>query len=168
MKKRATGNQEHQPEGTRDRLPRRAAGLRPALPDSRAVRAQVLHRRRPARRSSTSCTTSSTATTCSGTTRPSPRTATSSRSSRRSPAKFEGPKLERQVHRRCRGPARTARPSPTGTHVALTHWSVGGDPGDVSKQQGIWQYCAKPSGEAVEDLRRRTTPTRTPPSRRRM
>ena len=39
---------------------------------------------------------------------------------------------------------------PSGTHVALTHWSAGGDPTDVSKQQGVWQYCAKPSGKVVE------------------
>jgi hypothetical protein len=38
---------------------------------------------------------------------------------------------------------------PKGTHVALTHWSAGGDPSDPSKQQGIWQYCAKPSGAVV-------------------
>jgi hypothetical protein len=39
---------------------------------------------------------------------------------------------------------------PKGTHVALTHWSAGGNPTDVSKQQGVWQYCAKPSGKVVE------------------
>ena len=39
---------------------------------------------------------------------------------------------------------------PSGTHVALTHWSAGGDPSDVSKQQGVWQYCAKPSGAVVK------------------
>jgi hypothetical protein len=39
---------------------------------------------------------------------------------------------------------------PSGTHVALTHWSAGGDPSDVSKQQGIWQYCATPSGAVVD------------------
>ena len=38
---------------------------------------------------------------------------------------------------------------PKGKHVAITHWSAGGDPSDVKKQQGVWQYCAKPSGEAV-------------------
>lgn len=38
---------------------------------------------------------------------------------------------------------------PSGTHLALTHWSAGGSPGDVSKQQGVWQYCAKPSGKVV-------------------
>ena len=38
---------------------------------------------------------------------------------------------------------------PSGTHVALTHWSVGGDANDTSKQKGVWQYCGKPSGEVV-------------------
>jgi hypothetical protein len=38
---------------------------------------------------------------------------------------------------------------PKGTHIALTHWSAGGDPSDVTKQQGIWQYCAEPSGAVV-------------------
>jgi len=38
---------------------------------------------------------------------------------------------------------------PSGAHIALTHWSAGGDPADPSKQQGIWQYCGKPSGEVV-------------------
>ena len=41
---------------------------------------------------------------------------------------------------------------PSGTHVALTHWSAGGDPSDVSKQQGIWQYCATPSGAVTEQF----------------
>ena len=39
---------------------------------------------------------------------------------------------------------------PKGTHVALTHWSAGKDPADVSKQRGVWQYCAKPSGAVVD------------------
>jgi hypothetical protein len=38
---------------------------------------------------------------------------------------------------------------PNGKHVAITNWSTGGDPSDVSKQKGIWEYCGKPSGEAV-------------------
>jgi hypothetical protein len=38
---------------------------------------------------------------------------------------------------------------PKGTHVAMTHWSVGGDPSKPSKAQGIWQYCARPSGSEV-------------------
>ena len=42
-------------------------------------------------------------------------------------------------------------PFPDGTHVALTHWSMGDEPsGD--KQVGVWQYCAAPSGEAVSDF----------------
>jgi hypothetical protein len=40
-------------------------------------------------------------------------------------------------------------PFPQGMHVAMTHWSVGGDPANASKAQGIWQYCAAPSGEQV-------------------
>jgi hypothetical protein len=36
---------------------------------------------------------------------------------------------------------------PDGAHVALTHWYA--DPSDLSKQEGVWQYCAQPSGEAV-------------------
>ena len=39
---------------------------------------------------------------------------------------------------------------PAGKHVALTHWSAGGDPGDVSKQKGVWQYCGDPSGAVVQ------------------
>jgi hypothetical protein len=39
---------------------------------------------------------------------------------------------------------------PDGTHIALTHWSVSREgTGDAGAQKGIWQYCAKPSGEAV-------------------
>jgi hypothetical protein len=44
---------------------------------------------------------------------------------------------------------RDGRSFPSGTHVALTHWSTGGDPADVGKQKGVWQYCSKPSGDAV-------------------
>ncbi len=39
---------------------------------------------------------------------------------------------------------------PGGAHVALTHWSAGPNPSDTAKQQGVWQYCAKPSGAAVK------------------
>lgn len=38
---------------------------------------------------------------------------------------------------------------PDGAHVALTHWSMGGTNGNPEGQQGITQYCAEPSGEAV-------------------
>lgn len=36
---------------------------------------------------------------------------------------------------------------PDGAHVALTHWYA--DPSDPSSQEGVWQYCGKPSGEVV-------------------
>jgi hypothetical protein len=39
---------------------------------------------------------------------------------------------------------------PKGTHVALTHWSAGGDVSDVKKQRGVWQYCDEPSGAQVK------------------
>jgi hypothetical protein len=41
------------------------------------------------------------------------------------------------------------KPFPNGAHIALTHWSVGGKPGTTAQQQGIWQYCGKPSGAVV-------------------
>jgi hypothetical protein len=41
---------------------------------------------------------------------------------------------------------------PKGTHVAMTHWSAGGDPSKVGKQRGIWQYCAEPSGAEVSSF----------------
>ena len=42
---------------------------------------------------------------------------------------------------------------PDGAHVALTHWSVSRKgTGAAGKQLGVWQYCAKPSGEAVSDF----------------
>jgi hypothetical protein len=44
------------------------------------------------------------------------------------------------------------KPFPDGAHVALTHWSVGGTPSASAKQQGIWQYCAKPSGAVVSSF----------------
>ena len=39
---------------------------------------------------------------------------------------------------------------PEGQHVALTHWSVGGDGDPSGEQTGVWQYCSEPSGEALE------------------
>jgi hypothetical protein len=42
---------------------------------------------------------------------------------------------------------------PDGTHVALTHWSVGREgSGEAGEAKGIWQYCSEPSGEAVADF----------------
>jgi len=40
---------------------------------------------------------------------------------------------------------------PKGTHVALTHWSAGGNgETDTSKQKGAFEYCAGVSGQAVK------------------
>ena len=43
-------------------------------------------------------------------------------------------------------------PFPSGQHVAMTHWSVGGvgAAAEEGKQSGIFQYCSAPSGEALE------------------
>jgi hypothetical protein len=44
-------------------------------------------------------------------------------------------------------------PFPDGQHIALTHWSVGGTTDAAAgsaKQQGVWQYCSKVSGAAVQ------------------
>ena len=40
------------------------------------------------------------------------------------------------------------KPFPGGAHVALTHWTMGSDP-QGTDQQGVWEYCAAPSGQAV-------------------
>lgn len=40
-------------------------------------------------------------------------------------------------------------------HVALTHWSKGGEDADISdtsKQVGVWQFCSEVSGEALEQF----------------
>ena len=40
---------------------------------------------------------------------------------------------------------------PDGQHVALTHWSAGGEgETDATKQVGAFQYCSAPSGEALD------------------
>jgi uncharacterized protein DUF3105 len=40
---------------------------------------------------------------------------------------------------------------PDGMHIAISHWSAGGSgQTDVSKQVGVFQYCSKPSGEALK------------------
>jgi hypothetical protein len=41
---------------------------------------------------------------------------------------------------------------PDDTHVALTHWSMGGTNGNPEGQQGVWQYCTDVSGEVVEEF----------------
>jgi hypothetical protein len=63
-------------------------------------------------------------------------------------SKFEGQKLTNKFIALPWTP-KDGKSFPSGTHVALTHWSAGGDPSDPSKQVGVWQYCAKPSGAVV-------------------
>lgn len=42
---------------------------------------------------------------------------------------------------------------PKDTHIAFTHWSVGGaGETDTSKQVGVWQYCGGVSGAAFEQF----------------
>jgi hypothetical protein len=43
-------------------------------------------------------------------------------------------------------------PFPDGTHVALTHWSMGGTNGNPEGQLGVWQYCSDVSGEVVDQF----------------
>ena len=40
-------------------------------------------------------------------------------------------------------------PFPDDTHLAFTHWSMGGTNGNESGQRGVWQYCEQVSGDAV-------------------
>jgi Protein of unknown function (DUF3105) len=42
---------------------------------------------------------------------------------------------------------------PEGMHVALSHWSSGGSAStDAADQVGVFQYCAEPSGAALESF----------------
>ncbi len=41
---------------------------------------------------------------------------------------------------------------PGDTHLAFTHWSMGGTNGNAEGQRGVWQYCGQVSGGAVADF----------------
>jgi hypothetical protein len=43
---------------------------------------------------------------------------------------------------------------PDDQHISFTHWSIGGSDQDVStaKQVGVWQYCSAVSGAALNDF----------------
>jgi len=43
-------------------------------------------------------------------------------------------------------------PFPDDQHIAMTHWSIGGDGDPSGEQTGVWQYCSEPSGEALEQF----------------
>ena len=67
--------------------------------------------------------------------------------------KFEGTKLsDKFIALPWTSKDEDGKSFPKGTHIALTHWSAGGDPSDVKKQQGVWQYCGKASGTGRQDL----------------
>ena len=44
------------------------------------------------------------------------------------------------------------KPFPDDQHIAITHWSVGGDGDPSGEQTGVWQYCSEPSGAALEQF----------------
>ncbi len=48
------------------------------------------------------------------------------------------------------------RSFPSGKHVALTHWT------GQKEQQGVTQYCAKPSGQVIEDFLKKYPKTDSP------
>ncbi len=99
VEKSAEGNTDHRGDRHRDPLRRRPAGVRPALPPDRRVRAQVLLALGPSGPRATTSTTSSTATTSSGTTRPSPTTTTRLDAVKGDRLQVRGRRAERQVHR---------------------------------------------------------------------
>jgi hypothetical protein len=41
---------------------------------------------------------------------------------------------------------------PDDSHIALTHWSMGGTNGNPEGPVGVWQYCSEVSGEAVDQF----------------
>ena len=44
-------------------------------------------------------------------------------------------------------------PFPDDQHVAITHWSAGGEESaQVANQVGVWQYCSEFSGEALQSF----------------
>jgi Protein of unknown function (DUF3105) len=44
------------------------------------------------------------------------------------------------------------KPFPGDTHLAFTHWSLGGTNGNPQGPRGVWEYCGKVSGETVADF----------------
>ena len=49
--------------------------------------------------------------------------------------------------------AQDGEPMPDGAHLALTHWSIGGEGGNIEDETGVWQYCEGVSGDVVEQFR---------------
>jgi hypothetical protein len=61
-------------------------------------------------------------------------------------AKFEGDKLTDKFIA-LPWTAKDGKAFPGGAHVAMTHWFA--DPKDPKNQEGVWQYCGKVSGKVV-------------------
>lgn len=66
-------------------------------------------------------------------------------------AKFEGTDNQRLKFKAAPWLASDGDPFPDGRHIAFTHWSNGGvGLAATGKQVGVFQYCAAPSGAALE------------------
>ncbi|GAB2885161.1 DUF3105 domain-containing protein [Nocardioides pacificus] len=68
--------------------------------------------------------------------------------------KFKGTENFRNKFKAVPWMEKDGEPFPEGKHIALTHWSIGGEGEavDAGKQVGVWQYCSEPSGEALEQF----------------
>jgi hypothetical protein len=52
---------------------------------------------------------------------------------------------------------------PSGTHIAMTHWSADpANPTEASTQKGVFQYCESVSGEAIKDFMQKYPYTSSP------
>ena len=73
--------------------------------------------------------------------------------------KFEGQKLsDKFIALPWTSKDEAGKPFPKGTHIALTHWEAT----NVKKQQGVWQYCGKVSGQAVKSFMKQYPYTDSP------
>ena len=168
--KKATGNQQHVPDGHAGRpttTPRRPSARTTSTPD--ADGAQVLHRRGPARSSARSCTTWSTATRSSGTTTPSPTTTTQMNQLRAIADKFAGTTNLRDKFKAAPvdlvddGDAVPRRPAHRVHPLVGRRRRRGPDP---AKQVGVWQYCSSVSRRGPRPVHDRVPLQRLPRAQR--
>jgi hypothetical protein len=67
--------------------------------------------------------------------------------------KFSGTENFRYKFKAVPWTSEDGEPFPEGQHIAITHWSAGGNgETDTAKQEGVWQYCSEPSGAALEQF----------------
>ena len=148
--KKATGNQQHVSDGQAifyDDAPP-AFGEHYNTPDPME---RKLYSEGTGRSSASWCTTWSTATRSSGTTRPSPTTATQMNELRAIADKFAGTSNLRFKFKAVPWLESDGKSFPEGQHIAFTHWSIGGADQDPAGdgQVGVWQYCTDVSGDAL-------------------